>query len=246
MNEIVWNILSLFTLSRSHWGWGDLAAKETINFFFFYPVMQKQRHKSIDTFQGNQLGAQSEKRRHCGKYCMMFQRDGSGSSPRLQSRFLFVPVATCQDATLTLTPAQTGVWIRASPISSSSGSPACTLSCSSPLLLMIFLIRRKKTRARGLSFDLLSLNAERLPEPSFVRSGWHRQHTHTHTHTMLHHSHVVRWTCWPRHQLLWIGLIKSRADPLSTAWENPQQSVNVRIFAASVSSSTLSHPQLMY
>lgn len=115
-----------------------------------------------------------------------------------------------------------------------------------PLLLMIFLIRRKEARARGLFFDLLSLNVERLPEPAFVRSGWHTQHIHTRTRTAPRPSYAPRWTCWPRHQLLWIGLIKSRADPLSTAWENPQQSGNVRIFAASVSSSVPSHPQLMY
>lgn len=144
-----------------------LPSKQSQLFIFFFILWCR----SIDTFQGNQLGAQSETQRHCIKYCMMFQRGGSGSSPCLQPLFPFVPVAGCQGATHALTSPQTGVWIRASPISSSSGSPVCTLSCSSPLLLMIFLIRRKEIRARGLSFDLLSLNVERLPESAFVRSG---------------------------------------------------------------------------
>lgn len=83
---------------------GEVTRLPTITALFLYPVVQKQRHKHIDMFDRNQPGAQSERRRRCcGKYCMMLQRDGSGSSLRLQFPFPFVPVATRQSAAHTRT-----------------------------------------------------------------------------------------------------------------------------------------------
>lgn len=60
--------------------------------FYIYTHTQTQTHIHTHThtfihFTGNRLGAQSEKwRRCCGEYCMMFQKDGSGSSSRKTAR----------------------------------------------------------------------------------------------------------------------------------------------------------------
>lgn len=78
-------------------------------------------------------------------------------------------------------------------------------------------------RSNWLSFDLLSLNVKWLwlLLPAFLptQTGTHTQQpTRPLTQT---YYYSLGQTCWPRHQLLWIGLTKSGADPLSKAWENP-------------------------
>lgn len=85
-------------------------------------------------------------------------------------------------------------------------SPVRPLCSSSALLLMIFLILRKETRVRFCT----------LISSLWTSSGCGCLGAHSHTYY-----YSLGQTCWPRHQLLWIGLTKSGADPLSEAWENP-------------------------
>lgn len=177
-------------------------------------------------FTGNEPGAQSEKwRRCCGEYCMTFQKDGSGSSSRNSPRLWFllplVPAANRQNITRTHT--QTGE----RPISfRSCPSPVCPLRRSSPLLLMIFLIRRKETEVRGC--PLISSLWTSSGYGCYCTASVPTQiGTYAHTRTNPHnHSHTHITIASDRHVGLdvssfWIGLTKSGADPLSKAWENP-------------------------
>lgn len=95
--------------------------------------------------QENQLGAQSEKcRRCCGKYCTMFQRDGS--QKKTASAYGFCSHLSPRHTTK-ISHIHTYTHTGERPIS--FRSLVCPLRCSSPLLLMIFLILRKETEVRG-------------------------------------------------------------------------------------------------
>lgn len=114
-------------------------------------TLTRANTRTLIHFTGNRLGAQSEKwRRCCGEYCMVFLKAGSSTGSRKTARTYgfqlpLVPTAKSQNITHTRTDTA-----GKRPISfRSCFSPVCPLHCSSPLLLMIFLIPRKETEVKG-------------------------------------------------------------------------------------------------
>lgn len=154
-----------------------------------------------------------------------FRHQFQKNSPYLWFRLPLVPVANRQNITHARTQTHENTRTHERPITFRSySSPVCPLCCSTTLLLMIFLILRKETKVRCCTlisslWTSSGCGCYCLPLCSLKLA---QTHTHANMESLTHtYYYCLGQTCWPRHQLLWIGLTKSGADPLSKAWENP-------------------------
>lgn len=177
-------------------------------------------------FTGNWLGTQSEKwKRCCSEYCMIFWRMVQAPVPEKTAFTYGFGSHLSLRRTAKISHIRSRTHTQEKPITfRSCPSPVCPLCCSSTLLLMIFLILKKETKVRccTLISSLWTSSGCGCYCPPLCPLKLAHTHTRANAESLTRtYYYCLGQTCWPRRQLLWMGLTESGADPLSKAWENP-------------------------